>query len=249
MEASPDGAMIPHPQIQDYERSEYPQYDNYIVQMGNDEPCRKTLPNKQSVEDTPSSMSHSKKASRMKDRSSGKKRVMFEDQKRQNSGIKAKNQVKKDLFKQSESKYESSAKQTSQGYGSESEPQTLEKYPNKSASYDHFHDESMSKLEAVLQRQRERLENLGGFSGKSSQISQNNDNEQNLEEAYQDLENEIYNIKRNLEASQNSEGMDYTPYKESESHANRRSGHQDGMSLSPSELEQDDEGDFHPKFK
>lgn len=227
MEMSPESEMLSHPQIQEQQMFDHSGYQGYNIQLGSDEQCRKALPDRQNP-DSPSSMSLSKKASRTKDRSSGKKRVMFSDQERANGA----EQVKQDLFNQSEGKYANSYKNTSQGYGSDSEPQTLEKYPKKE-SYDHFHDESMSKLEAVLQRQRERLENLGGFSGKSSQIShKTNEQENNLEEAYQDLEDEINNIKRNLEASQNSDTSGYSPMKA------QNDREQEEMSLSPSDLGQ-----------
>lgn len=234
MDVSPQSDTVSHPRIQDQHLPEYPQFENYAVQIGNDEQCRKKLPNRQYDPNSPSSMEDSGEESHQKDRVSGKKRVMFDDQPRDNKN----SNIKRDLFNQSDAKYQSSAKQTSH-YGSDSEPQTLQKYPKPEADYEHFHDESMSKLEAVLQRQRERLENLGGFSGKSSQISQKtNENQQNLEEAYQDLENEIYNIKKNLEASQTSEG--YSPMKLRNSHA-RASGMQDDMDLSPSDLQYDEE--------
>lgn len=167
------------------------------------------------------------------DRSSNKKHVMFEDQPKGHK----QEAVKRDLFNKSD-KYASSKKQESQGYGSESDQASIKKH--RKPDYDHFHDESMSKLEAVLQRQRERLENLGGFSGKSSQISQGgNENEQNLEEAYKDLEKEINNIKRNLEASQNSDGTSgYSPAKIGDRYM-RGSHDQEDMSLSPSDLADD----------
>ena len=197
------------------------------------------LPNKQYDQTSPSDMSESKEQSRRNDRSTGKKRVMFEDQ----PNLDQQDDVQKDLFAQSDGKYQSSHLTNSQGYksGSESEPQTLQKYPNQAQDYDHFHDESMSKLEAVLQRQRERLENLGGFSGKSSQISNGNENEQDLDAAYQNLEEEIYNIKKNFEASQTSEG--YSPMKLDARNMEgdmEDSGMQEEMELSPSELQYED---------
>lgn len=98
----------------------------------------------------------------------------------------------------------------------------------------------MSKLEAVLQRQRERLENMGGFSGKSSQVSKKTDNsEQNLEDAYKDLEKEITKIKQNLEASQNSEGVGYSPMKFGDRSSKKDSEHYE-MGMSASELEEDE---------
>lgn len=211
--------------------------------MGSEEQCRKQLPNRQQDANSPSSMSESKEKSRRKDRSTGKKRVMFDDQK-QSSHQQNDDNVRKDLFTQSDQNYQMSHGNTSGEYASESDPQSLEKYPKKAADYDHFHDESMSKLEAVLQRQRERLENLGGFSGKSSQLSngQEGRNEeekgQYLEEAYQDLEEEIYNIKKNLEASQTSEG--YSPMKLNARNMDD-SGMKDAMDLSPSDLQYEEE--------
>jgi hypothetical protein len=234
MDVSPQSDTMSQPRFQDQNGPQYPEFENYSIELGNDEQCRKKLPNRQFDPNSPSSMEDSREESHQKDRASGKKRVMFDDQPRQGQI----NNVKRDLFNQSDAKYQSSAKQTSH-YGSDSEPQTLSKYPKNETDYEHFHDESMSKLEAVLQRQRERLENLGGFSGKSSQVShKSNGNQQNLEEAYQDLENEIYNIKQNLETSQNSEG--YSPMKLRDSHA-LRSGMQDEMELSPSDLQYDEE--------
>ena len=211
MEMSPGSGGISPPQIQHQQYMEYPEYQHYNVQIGNDEPCRKNLPDRRYNPDSPSTESDGNLQAKMGDRSSGKRRVMFEDQPR-HGNLNQQDRVKKDLFSQSQSKYASGMKQTSQGYGSDSEPQSLQKY-SKKPDYDHFHDESMNKLEAVLQRQRERLENLGGFSGKSSQVShKTNENEQNLEDAYHDLEQEITNIKRNLEASQNSDGTSgYSP--------------------------------------
>ena len=197
------------------------------------------LPNRQYDQTSPSDMSESKEQSRRNDRSTGKKRVMFKDQ----PNLDQQDNIQKDLFAQSDGKYQSSHFTNSQGYksGSDSEQQTLQKYPNQAQDYDHFHDESMSKLEAVLQRQRERLENLGGFSGKSSQISNGNENEQDLDAAYQNLEEEIYNIKKNFEASQTSEG--YSPMKLDARNMEgdmEDSGMQEEMELSPSELQYED---------
>ena len=158
---------------------------------------------------------------------SNKKRVVFEDQKK-----KKKEREEREYAQSSGIKTQSS----------------VEKERKPIQNYDHFHDESMSKLEAVLQRQRERLENMGGFSGKSSQISKKSENsEQKLEDAYKDLEKEIYNIKRNLEASQNSDGNGYTPMKFGENSQLRTSGQQNELDLSPSDLEGEDEDD-HPQY-
>lgn len=225
MEMSPQSDAPSHPEFEDQQMH---QYGKYGINIGSEEQCRKKLPDRQYEPNSPSSMAESQEASRFKDRTSGGKRVIFQDQPKREVDHA---NVKKDLFSHSDNKYQSSQKSPSQ-YASESEPQSMQKQQRNKPDYDHFHDESMSKLEAVLQRQRERLENLGGFSGKSSQISQGND-EQNLEEAYQDLENEIYNIKRNLEQSQNS-GTAYSPMKMD------MSDRQDDMDLSPSDMHYDD---------
>lgn len=78
-------------------------------------------------------MSNSKKESRIKDTSSGQKRVMFEDQhkdldKRQG---KAKDNVKKELFNKDSQKYGSNSLQSSHNYQSGSEPNSEEKYSRK----------------------------------------------------------------------------------------------------------------------
>ena len=235
MEMSPDSEMSP-PQYPPNEQ----QYYHYNVQIGSEDQCRKNLPDKSCTEGSQSSMSHSKKNSRIKDRSSGKKRVIFEDQKNSEPPSLQKHYPQQ-LFQQPNQVYESSVKKSSQ-YASE--PETLEKYPKAEVDYDHFHDKSMSRLEAVLQRQKERLENLGGFSGKSSQVS----GKTNLEKVYDDLEDEINNIRRNLEESQTSE---YSPMRISEPKGGQQSDKKDGMSLSPSDLDQEDHEEdavYPPKF-
>lgn len=213
MNISPESETIEAAEVE--LEGDYPQY------QGEEGICRKQLPDRQNVDGPSSEMSENMNQARNKERSTGKKRVMFQDQQVQDSG------VKKDLFAQSE---DEGGLGTSKGY-TESEPQSLQKYPGPAPDYDHFHDESMSKLEAVLQRQRERLENMGGYSGKSSQISQGIENQGDLEEAYEDLEQEIQTIKRNLEASQNSEN--YSPMKLGAKHVD-----DSGMDeMSPSDLD------------
>lgn len=232
MDVSPQSDTIEAAEVElkqeDYENDndQYPQYEHYPYPVGEEGQCRKQLPATQEKACSPSEMSSSKEESRKKDRSTGKKRVMFQDQQIDDN-------IKKDLFAQSDNQMHSSQLAASQDYASESEPQSLQKYPGPAPDYDHFHDESMSKLEAVLQRQRERLENLGGFSGKSSQISNALENEENLEEAYQDLEEEIKSIKKNLEASQTSEN--YSPMKLGSKNMDG-SRYNEEMDLSPSDL-------------
>lgn len=244
MDVSPSSDGAEPPQYQHYDQDQMQEYYQYNVQIGNDEQCRKALPNKSAEDASPSSMSHSKENSRMKDRSSGKKRVVFEDQ-ADNDINNQKEYLKSNLFPQNENMFEESNKKLSQEYVSDNESPAIEKYPHAEVDYDHFHDESMSRLEAVLHRQKERLENLGGFSGKSSQISKKTvDQQENLEKVYDDLEDEINNIRNNLEASQHSEN--YSPMRVSGSHGNKYSSKKDDMSLSPSDLGKED--DFAPRF-
>lgn len=237
MEMSPDSEMSPPQYLPNSQ-----QYYHYNVQIGSEEQCRKSLPDKSYTEGSQSSMSNSKRNSRIKDRSSGKKRVIFEDQKASDPPSLQKQYPQK-LFQQPNNLYESSVKKSSQ-YASGSEPATLEKYPKAEVDYDHFHDESMSRLEAVLQRQKERLENLGGFSGKSSQVSRKT----NLEKEYDNLEDEINDIRKKFDESQTSE---YSPMRISGAKRGQQSDKKEGMSLSPSDLDQDDhheEAMYPPKF-
>ena len=203
-----------------------PSYQNYR-DTGSEEQCRKQLPDRQYDEGT-------------------KKRVVFQDEKTKQSNIKETKPKKKENTREQteyDKYYNTDEFNSSQKNNAVSSSNGKERKPIQ--NYDHFHDESMSKLEAVLQRQRERLENMGGFSGKSSQISKKSESsEQKLEDAYKDLETEIYNIKKNLEASQNSDGNGYTPMKFGENSQFRESDHQEQLDLSPSDLEDDE----HPIY-
>lgn len=144
----------------------YPKYSHYEA---SDEQCRKELPDRQ----------FGSPSSDEEDRSDNRKRVMFQDDKIDKKQLESKNRLKKQMFE--ENRYGSGLKSEDME-DDESYNESPEKY-QKAPDYQHFHDESMSKLEAVLQRQRERLENMGGFSGKSSQISKKSDGtEQNLED-------------------------------------------------------------------
>jgi hypothetical protein len=82
MDLSPQSDIVSHPRIQDQHQHlpDYPQFENYAVQLGNDEQCRKKLPNRQYEPNSPSSMEDSREESHHKDRVNGKKRVMFDDQ-------------------------------------------------------------------------------------------------------------------------------------------------------------------------
>lgn len=63
-------------------------------------------------------------------------------------------------------------------------------------------DDSMSKLNEVLMRQKQRLQGMGSKMGK---------NGENLEQAFQDLENDIKAIKQNLDASRDKRREEYSP--------------------------------------
>lgn len=220
-EYSPES--IQQPKIGGFKIPAYQQYRD----RGSEEQCRKQLPDRQLDDGT-------------------KKRVVFQDQKPSQSSLKGnKGNAKEKTSKQADSAqyYQNEELNSSQKNAMSG---SSGKDRKSIQNYDHFHDESMSKLEAVLQRQRERLENMGGFSGKSSQISRKSENsEQKLEDAYKDLETEIYNIKRNLETSQNSDGNGYTPMKFGENSQYRESDHQEQYDLSPSDLEDDE----HPTYE
>ena len=203
-----------------------PEFAKYQHYEATEEQCRKELPDKQFV------MSSSDDDAENENKN---KRVMFEDEKDTSQYNIDTKQIKKDMFSNSGDHYGSALK-SSQLEDSGSDPNSPQQY-ERGPEYQHFHDESMSKLEAVLQRQRERLENMGGFSGKSSQMSKKTDGtEQNLEDAYKDLEKEINNIKKNLEASQNSQ-QEYSPLKFEESNNLRESINQNDYELSPSDMD------------
>ena len=214
-EVSPDQRdmmVMPH---------QVPEYQHY--EAGDDQ-CRKELPDRHFGSSSSEEM----------DPNDAQRRVMFEDEQVSRQQEQAKEQLRQNMY--NNDPYGSALKDSQV---SESDPNSPAQYENQ-PNYQHFHDESMSKLEGVLQRQRERLENMGGFSGKSSQNSKKTDGtEKNLEDAYEDLEHEIHNIKRNLEASQNLNSA-YSPMKINESSQLRESQNMHDYDLSPSELENDE---------
>lgn len=63
-------------------------------------------------------------------------------------------------------------------------------------------DDSMSKLNEVLMRQKQRLQGMGSKMGK---------NGENLEQAFKDLEKDIQAIKQNLDASRDRRREEYSP--------------------------------------
>lgn len=116
-----------------------------------------------------------------------------------------------------------------------------------------MHDESsVQKLEEVLRRQRERLQNMGGLSGaKGNSVNQSRRTDgENIEDAFNELEKEIEEIKRNIETGKSDNRAHGHPMRQVQNYGDYASGAMDieDPNMSGSDVEQARDHNLAPRF-